>query len=180
MRAGNGSFAIPRPAARAATWKSMSTSCSASPCGRCKLGFATGRHLAGCGYSGGGHPRTCGGQTLGVAVTAAGAGPVRLQQSLSPGGPLIGSALAAFIVYGLMSRKDWRTVTAHFNDVNFDIADLEQRLIPTLRAAGIERIGRIILARSLVADCRNFLAGLLPFTKAGDGISQSGSGQRRR
>lgn len=38
----------------------------------------------------------------------------------------------AFIVYGAMSRKDWRTVT--LNDVDFDITDLDQKLIPTLRA----------------------------------------------
>ena len=34
-----------------------------------------------------------------------------------------------------MSRKDLRTVAP--NDVDFDIADLEQRLIPTLRATGV-------------------------------------------
>ncbi|MFH1008196.1 MAG: nucleotidyl transferase AbiEii/AbiGii toxin family protein, partial [Candidatus Latescibacterota bacterium] len=70
----------------------------------------------------------------------------------------------AFIVYGAMSRKDWRTVTP--TDVDFDIADLEQRLIPTLRAAGIERIQQDHFGKGLVDDCRNFLAGLLPFTEA--------------
>ena len=70
----------------------------------------------------------------------------------------------AFIVYGAMSRKDWRTVTP--TDVDFDIADLEQRLIPTLRAAGIERMRQDHFGKDLVEDCRNFLAGLLPFTEA--------------
>ena len=69
----------------------------------------------------------------------------------------------AFVVYGAMSRKDWRTVTS--NDVDFDIADLEQRLIPTMRAAGIERIKQDHFGESLVEDCRNLLAGLLPFTE---------------
>ncbi|MFH1950024.1 MAG: nucleotidyl transferase AbiEii/AbiGii toxin family protein [Pseudomonadota bacterium] len=69
----------------------------------------------------------------------------------------------AFIVYGAMSRRDWRTVAP--NDVDFDIADLEQRLMPTLRAAGIERIQQDHFGKGLVEDCRNFLAGLLPFTK---------------
>jgi predicted nucleotidyltransferase component of viral defense system len=68
----------------------------------------------------------------------------------------------AFIVYGAMSRRDWRTVAP--NDVDFDIADLEQRLIPTLRAAGMERIQQGHFGKGLVEDCRNFLAGLLPFT----------------
>ena len=70
----------------------------------------------------------------------------------------------AFIVYGAMSRKDWRTVTP--NDVDFDIADLEQRLIPTLRAAGIERLPQNHFGKGLVEDCRNLLAALLPFTEA--------------
>jgi hypothetical protein len=68
----------------------------------------------------------------------------------------------AFIVYGAMSRRDWRTVAP--NDV--DIADLEQRLTPTLRAAGIESIQQDHFGKGLVEDCRNFLTGLLPFTAA--------------
>ena len=70
----------------------------------------------------------------------------------------------AFVVYGAMSRKDLRTVVP--SDVNFNIADLEHRLIPTLRAAGIERIQQDHFGKGLVEDCRNFLAGLLPFTEA--------------
>jgi hypothetical protein len=70
----------------------------------------------------------------------------------------------AFIVYGAMSRRDWRTVAP--SDVDFDIADLEQRLIPTLRASGIESIRKDHFGKGLVEDCRNFLAGLLPFTKS--------------
>ena len=69
----------------------------------------------------------------------------------------------AFVVYGAMSRKDWRTIT--LNDVDFDIADLDQKLIPTLRGEGIERMQKDHFGKSLVADCRNFLAGLLPFTE---------------
>jgi predicted nucleotidyltransferase component of viral defense system len=69
----------------------------------------------------------------------------------------------AFVVYGAMSRIDWRTVAP--NDVDFDIADLEQRLLPTLRATGRESKRRDHFSKGLVKDCRNFLAGLLPFTK---------------
>jgi predicted nucleotidyltransferase component of viral defense system len=70
----------------------------------------------------------------------------------------------AFVVYGAMSRRDWRTVAT--SDVDFDIADLEQRLIPTLRASGVESIRKDHFGKDLVEDCRNFLAGLLPFTDA--------------
>jgi hypothetical protein len=69
----------------------------------------------------------------------------------------------AFVVYGAMSRKDWRAVA--LNDLDFDSADLEQRLIPTLRATGVESIRRDHFGKDLVEDCRNFLTGLLPFTE---------------
>jgi len=73
-----------------------------------------------------------------------------------------GRVRLAFVVYGAMSRKDWRTVTP--SDVDLNIADLDQKLIPTLRASGIERIQKDHFGKRLVADCRNFLSGLLPFT----------------
>jgi len=69
----------------------------------------------------------------------------------------------AFVVYGAMSRRDWRTVDP--NEVDFDIADLEQRLLPTLRATGIEQIKQGHFVKRFVEDCRNLMAGLLPFTK---------------
>ena len=69
----------------------------------------------------------------------------------------------AFVVYGAMSRKDWRTVTP--GDVDFDIADLDQKLIPTLRSSAIERIQKDNFGKILVTDCRKILSGLLPFTK---------------
>jgi len=68
----------------------------------------------------------------------------------------------AFVVYGAMSRKDWRTIA--LADVDVDTADLEQRLIPTLRAAGIEKIRKDRFGKGLVEDCRNLLSSLLPFT----------------
>ena len=69
----------------------------------------------------------------------------------------------AFVVYGAMSRKDWRTVTP--GDVDFDIADLDQKLIPTLRSSAIERIQKDNFGKILVTDCRKILSGLLPFTE---------------
>ncbi len=40
----------------------------------------------------------------------------------------------AFVVYGAMNRKDWRTVTAA--DVGFAPAEVERELLPTLRREG--------------------------------------------
>lgn len=68
----------------------------------------------------------------------------------------------AFVVYGAMSRKDWRTIA--LEEVNVDTADLEQKLIPTLRSAGSEKIRKDHFGKGLVEDCRNLLSRLLPFT----------------
>jgi len=37
----------------------------------------------------------------------------------------------AFVVYGAMNRKDWRTVSA--DDVDFNAEEFSRQLIPTLR-----------------------------------------------
>ena len=68
----------------------------------------------------------------------------------------------AFLVYGAMNRKDWRTI--ELTDVDADTADLEQKLIPTLRTAGSDEIRKDRFGKGLVEDCRDLLAGLLPFT----------------
>ena len=68
----------------------------------------------------------------------------------------------AFVVYGAMSRIDWRTIA--LEHVAVDTADLEQKLIPTLRSAGGEKIRKDQLGKGLVEDCRNLLSSLVPFT----------------
>jgi hypothetical protein len=68
----------------------------------------------------------------------------------------------AFVVYGAMSRKDWRTIA--LADVDADIAELEQKLIPTLRSAGIEKIRKDQFGKGFIKDCRDLLSMLLPFT----------------
>jgi predicted nucleotidyltransferase component of viral defense system len=68
----------------------------------------------------------------------------------------------AFMVYGAMSRKDWRTIA--LSDVDVDTTDLEQKLIPTLRSAGSEKIRKDQFGKGLVEDCHNLLSSLLPFT----------------
>ena len=84
------------------------------------------------------------------------------QRSLCHGIPDPGLLRIAFVVYGAMARRDWRTVS--IEDVAFDPRELAARLVPALRARpatgirGAERYGR-----KLVDDCRNALAAVLPF-----------------
>lgn len=69
----------------------------------------------------------------------------------------------AFIVYGAMNRKDWRTIS--IDDVNFETAELSRQLIPTLRIplsgnlASTEQYGN-----QLLEECRQSLSTVLPFT----------------
>ena len=67
----------------------------------------------------------------------------------------------AFVVYGAMARRDWRT--ASIEDVAFDPRKLAGQLVPALRkrpatgTGGAERY-----SRKLVDDCRSALAAVLP------------------
>jgi hypothetical protein len=69
----------------------------------------------------------------------------------------------AFVVYGGINRKDWRTVSV--DDVSVDVAEADVMLLPLLR-------GRDAPARSdlpewtkkLASDCREFLSMVLPLT----------------
>ncbi len=68
----------------------------------------------------------------------------------------------AFVVYGAMNRRDWRTVT--IEEVALDVKDFEQKLLPTLRSTEIEATQLSLFVNDLVDDCRNGLRNLLPFT----------------
>ena len=68
----------------------------------------------------------------------------------------------AFVVYGAMSRKDWRTVSQE--DVNFDTRELESQLIPVLREALTGDINLQEWTDNLVKECRQALSVLLPLT----------------
>ncbi|HUT03447.1 MAG TPA: nucleotidyl transferase AbiEii/AbiGii toxin family protein [bacterium] len=71
----------------------------------------------------------------------------------------------AFVVYGAMSRKDWRTVAVE--DVRFDQSDVVNQLIPLLRADAMRKTSRDeAWGRRLVDDCREALSVVLPFTEA--------------
>lgn len=70
----------------------------------------------------------------------------------------------AFVVYGAMNRKDWRTVSA--NDVDFDAAELSRQLIPTLRIdTSTEQEATTEYGARLVDECRQALSAVLPFTE---------------
>ncbi len=70
----------------------------------------------------------------------------------------------AFVVYGAMNRKDWRTVS--IEDVNFESAELTRQLIPTLRVAeSAEQESFDQYGLRLVEECRQALSVVLPFSE---------------
>ena len=71
----------------------------------------------------------------------------------------------AFVVYGAMNRKDWRTVSV--GDVDFDAAELASQLIPTLRFGAIQGTADAgNYGKTLVDECRQALSAVLPFNDA--------------
>lgn len=71
----------------------------------------------------------------------------------------------AFVVYGAMNRKDWRTVS--INDVSLDPAELARQLIPVLRLSSPEiKATPADYASRLVEECRASLSAVLPLTDA--------------
>ncbi|MCZ7558510.1 MAG: nucleotidyl transferase AbiEii/AbiGii toxin family protein [Bacteroidia bacterium] len=73
------------------------------------------------------------------------------------------SLRTAFVVYGAMNRKDWRTVSV--DDVDVDPVELGRQLIPLLRVESEEfTLPAEEYGAGLVATCKKLLARLLPFT----------------
>ena len=71
----------------------------------------------------------------------------------------------AFVVYGGMNRKDWRTVS--IEDLEFDAAELARQLIPTLHIREIpEQASPAEFGARLVNECKKALSVVLPFTDA--------------
>jgi predicted nucleotidyltransferase component of viral defense system len=69
----------------------------------------------------------------------------------------------AFVVYGGMNRKDWRTVS--IEDLDFDAAELTRQLIPTLHVRAIQEQGSPTeYGAQLVAECKKALSVVLPLT----------------
>lgn len=78
--------------------------------------------------------------------------------------PLEGERLRlAFVIYGAMSRKDWRTVSA--KDAEVPARELRDKLYPLLRRTDAERIPSIkTWARELSRECRQSLSAVLPLS----------------
>ena len=70
----------------------------------------------------------------------------------------------AFVVYGAMNRRDWRTVAAQ--EVAFDPRELSGQLLPSLPASAVAGMDADEYGRMLVEDCRRALSTLLPFDAA--------------
>ena len=71
----------------------------------------------------------------------------------------------AFVVYGAMNRKDWRTVAVE--DADFDAAELAGQLLPALHVRAIQEQGAAAeYGARLVEECRQALSAVLPFTDA--------------
>jgi len=70
----------------------------------------------------------------------------------------------AFAVYGAASRRDWRTVAV--DDVKGEAAELQRRLLPTLRGPGLPSPGAAtqLWLEELVKECRDRLSLVLPLT----------------
>lgn len=67
----------------------------------------------------------------------------------------------AFVVYGAMNRKDWRTIS--LDDVSCDIDDLKQKLIPVMNGRDISRsAGESPFGEQLVVECKKSLSMVYP------------------
>ncbi len=64
-----------------------------------------------------------------------------------------------FVVYGAMSRRDWRTVTV--DDVSFDAQELENQLVPVVRKSSKQQESSE-WATEMVQECRQRLGIVLP------------------
>jgi len=70
----------------------------------------------------------------------------------------------AFVVYGAMNRRDWRT--ASVEDVAFEEEDITRQLVPTLNREVVSVIeDPSTLRKTLVAECKEALSVVLPFTE---------------
>ena len=69
----------------------------------------------------------------------------------------------AFVAYGGMNRKDWRTVS--IDDVQFENAELKRSLLPTLNTLSIGNLSSSY-GKHLVRECKESLSRVLPLTDA--------------
>ena len=67
----------------------------------------------------------------------------------------------AFVVYGAMNRKDWRTVSVE--DVSFSGTELSSQLLPALRIGSVSSAEANAFGDAMVQECRDALSAVLPF-----------------
>jgi len=68
----------------------------------------------------------------------------------------------AFLVYGAMSRIDWRAIKP--SDIQFDWAELQNMLLPMLKKPDIEKLSNIKdWTNNLLSGCHDALSNLIPF-----------------
>jgi predicted nucleotidyltransferase component of viral defense system len=86
-------------------------------------------------------------------------------QLLTKGGLARERLRLAFVVYGAVNRKDWRTVSV--DDLRFDAGEIENQLLPLLRRESLPNIDRSAeWARQLVEECKDSLTVVLPFSES--------------
>ncbi len=66
----------------------------------------------------------------------------------------------AFLVYGGMNRRDWRTIK--MEDISFDNSELQNKLVPVLNQKDLQQAE---FAQRLVVECQDVFSNLLPFTE---------------
>ena len=72
----------------------------------------------------------------------------------------------AFVVYGGISRRDWRTVSV--DDVTIDVAEADTKLVPLLRGQETPRRSELAQwTQALLSDCRELLSTVLPLADRG-------------
>ena len=76
----------------------------------------------------------------------------------------VGKLRTAFVVYGAMVKRDWRTVS--IEDVAFDPEELSGQLLPALRVGDMEGLDAATYGENLVGECRLALSKLLPLNDA--------------
>ncbi|MCJ7473242.1 MAG: nucleotidyl transferase AbiEii/AbiGii toxin family protein [Actinobacteria bacterium] len=75
----------------------------------------------------------------------------------------------AFVVYGGMNRKDWRTVS--IEDINFDADELTRQLIPTLHINSLQKhISPAEYGTQLIDNCKKAMSIVLPLTDSERGF----------
>ena len=70
----------------------------------------------------------------------------------------------AFVVYGAMNRRDWRTVSVE--DVAFNGTELSSQLLPALKIGSVSSGEANGFAEAMVRECCEALSALLPFNDA--------------